>query len=72
MLFLVIGESILVCKNSEKSKGIALLQGSLKPVSSCLQRQEGEEVTSSMIRAILEVKESSLNYICLFVLIIQS
>uniref|UniRef100_A0A8C3YVJ5 DNA polymerase theta n=1 Tax=Catagonus wagneri TaxID=51154 RepID=A0A8C3YVJ5_9CETA len=50
-----IGESILVCKNSEKSKGIALLQGSLKPVSSCLQRREGEEVTSSMIRAILEV-----------------
>uniref|UniRef100_A0A8D0YDW5 DNA polymerase theta n=1 Tax=Sus scrofa TaxID=9823 RepID=A0A8D0YDW5_PIG len=50
-----IGESILVCKNSEKSKGIALLQGSLKPVSSCLQRQEGEEVTSSMIRAILEI-----------------
>ncbi|XP_061049137.1 DNA polymerase theta [Eubalaena glacialis] len=50
-----VGESILVCKNSEKSKGIALLQGSLKPVRSCLQRQEGEEVTSSMIRAILEI-----------------
>ncbi|XP_057553521.1 DNA polymerase theta [Hippopotamus amphibius kiboko] len=50
-----VGESILVCKNSEKSKGIALLQGSLKPVHSCLQRQEGEEVTSSMIRAILEI-----------------
>ncbi|XP_065732505.1 DNA polymerase theta [Phocoena phocoena] len=50
-----VGESILICKNSEKSKGIALLQGSLKPVRSCLQRQEGEEVTSSMIRAILEI-----------------
>ncbi|XP_029795268.1 DNA polymerase theta [Suricata suricatta] len=50
-----VGESILVCKNSEKSKGIALLQGSLKPVRSCLQRQEGEEVTASMIRAILEI-----------------
>ncbi|XP_070322130.1 DNA polymerase theta isoform X1 [Odocoileus virginianus] len=50
-----VGESILVCKNSEKSKGITLLQGSLKPVRSCLQRQEGEEVTSSMIRAILEI-----------------
>ncbi|XP_077650861.1 DNA polymerase theta isoform X1 [Urocitellus parryii] len=49
------GESILVCKNSEKSKGIALLQGSLKPVRSCLQRREGEEVTASMIRAILEI-----------------
>ncbi|XP_040477243.1 DNA polymerase theta [Ursus maritimus] len=50
-----VGESILVCKNSEKSKGIALLQGSLKPVRSCLRRQEGEEVTASMIRAILEI-----------------
>ncbi|XP_013370681.1 PREDICTED: DNA polymerase theta isoform X2 [Chinchilla lanigera] len=49
------GESILICKNSEKSKGIALLQGSLKPVCSCLQRQDGEEVTASMIRAILEI-----------------
>lgn len=63
---LVLGESILVCKNSEKSKGIALLQGSLKPVRSCLQRREGEEVTASMIRAILEVRESSLNYYLLF------
>lgn len=62
-IFLVIGESILVCKNSEKSKGIALLQGSLKPVRSCLQRREGEEVTASMIRAILEVRKSSLNYL---------
>ncbi|XP_019508447.1 PREDICTED: DNA polymerase theta isoform X2 [Hipposideros armiger] len=50
-----VGESILICKNSEKSKGIALLQGSLKPVRSCLRRQEGEEVTASMIRAILEI-----------------
>ncbi|KAI5134986.1 Dna polymerase Theta [Manis pentadactyla] len=49
-----LGESILVCKNSDKSKGIALLQGSLKPVRSCLQRGEGE-VTASMIRAILEI-----------------
>ncbi|KAM8770792.1 DNA polymerase theta [Rhynchonycteris naso] len=50
-----VGESILICKNSEKSKGIALLQGSLKPVHSCLQRREGDEVTASMIRAILEI-----------------
>ncbi|KAL1787706.1 DNA polymerase theta isoform X1 [Sigmodon hispidus] len=47
------GESILVCKNSEKSKGIALLRGSLEPVHSCLQKQG--EVTASMIRAILEI-----------------
>ncbi|XP_028941211.1 DNA polymerase theta [Antrostomus carolinensis] len=49
------GESILVCKPSEKSKGAALLQGSLKPVCSCLLRREGEGVASSMKRAILEI-----------------
>ncbi|MEE6473425.1 hypothetical protein FKM82_010012 [Ascaphus truei] len=49
------GESILVCKNSERSKGISLLQGSLKPVRSCLLRKEGAGVTGSMIRAILEI-----------------
>ncbi|XP_015280018.1 PREDICTED: DNA polymerase theta [Gekko japonicus] len=49
------GESILMCKPSEKTKGVALLQGCLKPVCSCLLKQEGEEVTSSMIRAILEI-----------------
>uniref|UniRef100_A0A4X2K4M7 DNA polymerase theta n=2 Tax=Vombatus ursinus TaxID=29139 RepID=A0A4X2K4M7_VOMUR len=50
-----VGESILVCKKSEKSKGIALLQGSLKPVCSSLQRRDGGEMTASMIRAILEI-----------------
>ncbi|XP_068926104.1 DNA polymerase theta [Petaurus breviceps papuanus] len=50
-----VGESILVCKKSEKSKGIALLQGSLKPVCSSLQRREGGEITASMTRAILEI-----------------
>ncbi|XP_056350646.1 DNA polymerase theta isoform X2 [Oenanthe melanoleuca] len=49
------GESILVCKPSERSKAAALLQGSLKPVCSCLLRREGEGVTSSMKRAILEI-----------------
>ncbi|XP_054044367.1 DNA polymerase theta isoform X5 [Rissa tridactyla] len=50
-----LGESILVCKPSERSKGAALLQGSLKPVCSCLLRREGEGVASSMKRAILEI-----------------
>ncbi|XP_074070716.1 DNA polymerase theta isoform X2 [Macrotis lagotis] len=50
-----LGESILVCKKTEKSKGIALLQGSLKPVCSSLQRRDGGEITASMIRAILEI-----------------
>nr|XP_009940090.1 PREDICTED: DNA polymerase theta [Opisthocomus hoazin] len=49
------GESVLVCKPSERSKGTALLQGSLKPVCSCLLRREGEGVASSMKRAILEI-----------------
>ncbi|XP_027749930.1 DNA polymerase theta isoform X1 [Empidonax traillii] len=49
------GESILVCKPSERSKGTALLQGSLKPVCSCLLRREGQGVASSMKRAILEI-----------------
>ncbi|KAM7322117.1 hypothetical protein ACRRTK_018958 [Alexandromys fortis] len=47
------GESILICKNSEKSKGIALLRGSLEPVHSCLQRHG--DITASMKRAILEI-----------------
>ncbi|MGH0187478.1 UNVERIFIED_CONTAM: hypothetical protein FKN15_025297 [Acipenser sinensis] len=50
-----VGESILVCKNSERSKGVSLLQGSLKPIRSCLIKKEGEGVTTSMIRAILEI-----------------
>ncbi|KAM3935772.1 DNA polymerase theta [Leptodactylus fuscus] len=49
------GESILVCKAVERSKGISLLQGSLKPVQSCLLQKEGAGVTGSMIRAILEI-----------------
>ncbi|XP_015196626.2 DNA polymerase theta isoform X1 [Lepisosteus oculatus] len=49
------GESILVCKESERTKGTALLQGSLKPIRSCLIKKEGEGVTTSMIRAILEI-----------------
>ncbi|XP_056408573.1 DNA polymerase theta, partial [Hyla sarda] len=49
------GESILVCKAVERSKGMSLLQGSLRPVQSCLQRKEGSGVTGSMIRAILEI-----------------
>ncbi|XP_057620428.1 DNA polymerase theta isoform X2 [Chionomys nivalis] len=49
----LLGESILVCKNAEKSKGIALLRGSLEPVHSCLQRHG--DITASMKRAILEI-----------------
>ncbi|KAM9450755.1 DNA polymerase theta isoform 2-T2 [Clarias gariepinus] len=50
-----VGESVLVCKESERTKGISLIQGSLKPISSCLVKREGEGVTTSMLRAILEI-----------------
>lgn len=50
-----IGESVLVCKESERQKGISLLKGALQPISSCLARREGEGVTTSMLRAILEI-----------------
>lgn len=47
---------MLVCKESERQKGIGLLKGALQPISSCLVRREGEGVTTSMLRAILEVR----------------
>lgn len=50
-----LGESVLVCKEAERQKGITLLKGALQPISSCLVRREGEGVTTSMLRAILEV-----------------
>ncbi|XP_030207307.1 DNA polymerase theta [Gadus morhua] len=49
------GESVLVCKESERQKGITLVQGVLRPISSCLVKQEGDGVTTSMLRAILEI-----------------
>ncbi|XP_028838783.1 DNA polymerase theta isoform X2 [Denticeps clupeoides] len=50
-----VGESVLVCKESERMKGINLIQGSLNPISSCLLKKEGEGVTTSMLRALLEI-----------------
>ncbi|XP_056266313.1 DNA polymerase theta isoform X3 [Pseudoliparis swirei] len=50
-----LGESVLVCKEAERQKGISLLKGALQPISSCLVRREGEGVTTSMLRAILEI-----------------
>uniref|UniRef100_A0A3Q1EPI6 DNA polymerase theta n=1 Tax=Acanthochromis polyacanthus TaxID=80966 RepID=A0A3Q1EPI6_9TELE len=49
------GESVLVCKQAERQKGVSLLKGALQPISSCLMRREGEGVTTSMLRAILEI-----------------
>lgn len=47
---------MLVCKEAERQKGISLLTGALQPISSCLVRREGDGVTTSMLRAILEVQ----------------
>ncbi|XP_049575679.1 DNA polymerase theta isoform X1 [Syngnathus scovelli] len=49
------GESVLVCKEVERQKGISLLRGHLQPIKSCLVRSEGEGVNTSMLRAILEI-----------------
>ncbi|XP_067353215.1 DNA polymerase theta isoform X2 [Channa argus] len=49
------GESLLVCKETERQKGISLIMGNLQPIRSCLVRKEGEGVTTSMLRAILEI-----------------
>lgn len=65
LLNFVPGESVLVCKESERMKGMSLIQGSLKPISSCLVKREGEGVTTSMLRAILEVVDAYLLYLCL-------
>ena len=55
------GESILVCKPSEKQKGILLVQSSLKPVKSCLMSGESTDGHSSaMKRALLEVIASGV------------
>ncbi|KAF4098560.1 DNA polymerase theta [Onychostoma macrolepis] len=51
----IMGESVLVCKEAERAKGMSLIQGSLKPISSCLVKREVEGVTTSMLRAILEI-----------------
>ncbi|KAF7666225.1 hypothetical protein LDENG_00114630 [Lucifuga dentata] len=49
------GESVLVCKEAQRQKGISLLQGTLQPIRSCLVKREGEGITTSMLRAILEI-----------------
>ncbi|XP_038044107.1 DNA polymerase theta-like [Patiria miniata] len=48
------GESILICKPSERDKAAKLLQAPLPPVQSCLKKQ-GQDLSNSMKRAILEV-----------------
>ena len=52
------GESILLCRETEKTKVEQLIESDLEPVSSCLIQGNGETLCSSMKRAILEVGSS--------------
>ena len=52
----VLGESILICKETEKGKAEHLLSSTLPPVKSCLIKNEHDSLSNSMKRAILEVR----------------
>ena len=54
--FITLGESILLCRETERSKVEQLIGSDLEPVSSCLIQGNGETLCSSMKRAILEVR----------------
>ena len=47
------GQSILICKPTEKAKGHLLLNSNLQKVSSCLNFSSG--VTNALKRALLEI-----------------
>jgi DNA polymerase theta len=49
------GESILMCKDSEKSKVTALFATSMGPVSSCLIPYSNGKLGTTMLRAALEI-----------------
>ncbi|KAK2169547.1 hypothetical protein LSH36_9g16021 [Paralvinella palmiformis] len=49
------GESILICKLTERIKAEKLMKSDLTPVRSCLVKSESDSLSSSMKRAILEV-----------------
>ncbi|CAK8696874.1 unnamed protein product [Clavelina lepadiformis] len=51
------GESILICKSHEKSKGLRLLTSKLNPVKSCLIKESASQsqISAAMKRAVLEI-----------------
>nr|XP_039271049.1 DNA polymerase theta-like [Styela clava] len=49
------GESILICRQNEQTRGKSLLTSRPLPVKSCLIQADNEELTTSMKRAILEI-----------------
>ncbi|XP_072178198.1 DNA polymerase theta-like [Diadema setosum] len=54
------GESILVCKPSEREKASKLIRSQLPAVQSCLVKRSGDDLSNSLKRAILEVIASSV------------
>ena len=55
------GESILLCRENERSKVVELVTSPLQPVKSCLVHETGETIASALKSAILEVR-----YLCFF------
>ncbi|XP_033740640.1 LOW QUALITY PROTEIN: DNA polymerase theta-like [Pecten maximus] len=53
------GESILICKGTERSKAMTLVRSALPPVQSCLLKNQGQ-LSSSLKRAILEIVVSGV------------
>ena len=49
-----------MCKSNERHKALQLVSSQLPPVRSCLQRSVEEGLSSSMKRALLEVRAVNL------------
>ncbi|KAF8772980.1 DNA polymerase theta like protein [Argiope bruennichi] len=54
------GESILLCKESEKNAALTLVNSNLPPVKSCLLKSGSSSVHSSLKRALIEVIASGV------------
>ncbi|XP_030850352.1 DNA polymerase theta [Strongylocentrotus purpuratus] len=54
------GESILVCKTTERDKASKLMRAELPPVQSCLIKSQGDDLSNSLKRAILEIIASGV------------
>nr|XP_054753461.1 DNA polymerase theta-like [Lytechinus pictus] len=54
------GESILVCKTTERDKASKLMRSELPAVQSCLVKREGDDLSNSLKRAILEIIASGV------------
>lgn len=52
---ILIGESILICKETERKSALQLVGSDLQPVKSCLMKSGKDGLHSSLKRAIIEV-----------------